>query len=356
LHFSSTSRFFCRRLVANLDPEDFSSRAYKAGEHVGTRTFSALPSPSAAAALEFSTGIVGDGSEGLSDMQSMETFAKAVVAAGGSSSDAAEDDAGVDAGMDDDASAAAGPADAAVVASSVEDTGVFLRDFSSRAGETGAVTAAVPTQGVTAPAPLPPAGLTAISSAATSHEVAAEVSDNEEDNEEREAVSVATPSSRLVGTRPSAAAHATATESLLIPFAHVHGERDVLSLPAKLILPDSVLQVRLFEAALFFLPLSCISALCHTCRVPLSLQRFICFSSHIQSTLMTAVPSTALIINGFTSPRFTVMERCLIPPQRRCMHLFLVLPVVMIPLAMLRWLIFISTDNDELLWLLRRRR
>ena len=231
LHFC----FRFRRLVCNSHPEDFSNAAYKAGEHAvvsstpkrtfnrgdpGSAGLTHLPSTDASSAMLTIAGIVedriGDASGDAADLQSMATVAKAVALAVATRAQADEDG-----GVDDDGVAGVdrppGIADGVSASASADAAGAgMLRDFAKRTG----VEPLVVTAAVVGPVPLPPPAVPPPSA----------FRDTEEESEYE---AQATESGSAVVTATGAAT----------PFAHVHGEHDVISLPAKLVLPDTVLQV-----------------------------------------------------------------------------------------------------------------
>lgn len=243
--FTTFPLFFCflsRRLVCNSHPEDFSNAAYKAGEHAAVsstpkRSFNRgdpgsadpthLHSTDASAAISTMAGIVedriGDASGDAADLQSMATVAKAVALAVATRAQADEDG-----GVDDDGVAGVdrppGIADGASASASADAAGAgMLRDFAKRTG----VEPLVMTAAIGGPVPLPPPAVPAPSTCRDT-----------EDESEYEAQPTEYGSAVVTATGAAT------------PFAHVHGEHDVISLPAKLVLPDTVLQVSALRGAL----------------------------------------------------------------------------------------------------------
>lgn len=229
-----------RRMVCDFSPEDFSGAGYKAGEHAApSSSLKAALKPSveesaaaavrpnpASSVLETVAGVVdvNDGDADVTDLLAMASVAKAVAAAASGRAQIDEDGVTEDESV---ANQAPGASDGGAATGDADRDGGMLRDFAKRPGSTPPSSAAVTV-------PLIP----------TTTAAAATVFRDTEDDAEVEALPI-----------DGGPAAATATGAAT-PFAHVYGERDILALPAKLVLPDTVLQVGYiaggcFEVVLF---------------------------------------------------------------------------------------------------------
>ena len=223
----------------NFDPKNYSNAKYKAGElpnvsHSsiarvrGTSSQSdqkaaEITSNSNDALLFAASGVkddgVDDGVEGV-DLISMASIAKAMAAAAAASTTQAhimEEDGGTE----DDSFPSQVP-DSAITEAPASG---MLREFTTkRSGAESASLAAVPAAVSVSPA-APPL-------AAQNIPTPLVFRDSEDEQPE-------------IDMHPSDGASAAAKSTrATLPFAHAHGEHDVLALPAKLVLPDTVLQVR----------------------------------------------------------------------------------------------------------------
>lgn len=207
-------------MTYDFAPRDFSGAAYKAGEHA-IKPALVQKAPSAM----LSRNALEDTSSGdkskinatddtlltslATDLSSMASVAKAVAAAAATSLRTQGDE---DVGIEDESlpSGTATPHN--------ETTTGMLRDFAKRPTAEPPPCTAAPASVPLSPALLIPASIPGPLT----------FRDTEED------VDILRLSDGPVAT--------TATGAVT-PFAHTHGERDVIFLPAKMIMPDSVLQV-----------------------------------------------------------------------------------------------------------------